>query len=83
MAGQAVEKTLFALGQDARAKFLTTLKAVDESSGVVKVRVDTALLRSEYEIFLQWATNVRLFREDHMSLDYHFQDSEDGPCIRS
>ena len=84
MAGQAVKKTLFALGQNARAKFLTTLKAVDESSTVVKIRVDTALLRSGYEIFLQWATDVRLFREDHISLDYYFRVNEDGEsCIRS
>ena len=46
MAGQAIEKTLFALGQNARTNFLTTLKALDESSVVVKVQVVPAHLRS-------------------------------------
>ena len=76
MAGQAVEKTLFALGQNARTNFLTTLKALDESSVVVKVQVVPAHLRSQHEFFLRWATDVRLFREDHSSLDYQIRDKD-------
>ena len=76
MAGRRVEEDLSLLGQNAETEFLISLETLDKSSVEVKAQVEIVDLRSEYQRFLLWATNLGLFQKNHSSLEYRLQDNE-------